>query len=219
MRADGATRVEQGRDPDALHRRHGARQDRVGADDLVRGGVRPPFDQRDPQAGEAVQPRGGAAGDARADDRYVECSHGRDTGQFRAMTTREKSLLLLAVAGFVVPNVMVGVFIAEHGLDLELYFESWFETLPSSQLVVDLVIAFLALVVWASWDGPRTGVDNWWVVIPASLLVGVCFALPLYLYMRERAAELRPRSARFSCALVRPTLRVKPWLRKRLVPR
>jgi hypothetical protein len=103
------------------------------------------------------------------------------------MTTREKSLLLLAVVGFVVPNVMVGIFIAEHGLDLELYFDNWFETLPSSQLVVDLVIAFLALAVWASWDGPRTGVDNWWVVFPASLLVGVCFALPLYLYMRERA--------------------------------
>jgi hypothetical protein len=107
------------------------------------------------------------------------------------MTTREKSLLLLAVVGFVVPNVMLGVFIADNGLDLELYFENWFDTLPSSQLVVDLVIAFLALVVWASWDGPRSGVDSWWVVIPASLLVGVCFALPLYLYMRERAVELR----------------------------
>jgi hypothetical protein len=105
------------------------------------------------------------------------------------MTTREKSLLLLAVAGFIVPNVMVGVFLADHGLDLELYFQNWFDTLPSAQLVVDLVIAFLALVVWASWDGPRTGVDYWWVVIPASLLVGVCFALPLYLYMRERAGS------------------------------
>jgi hypothetical protein len=94
---------------------------------------------------------------------------------------------MLAVAGFIVPNVMVGVFIAEHGLDLGLYFEYWFDTLPAAQLVVDLVIAFLALVVWASWDGPRSGVDNWWVVIPASALVGVCFALPLYLYMRERA--------------------------------
>jgi hypothetical protein len=54
---------------------------------------------------------------------------------------------------------------------------------------VDLVIAFLALVAWASWDGPRSGVDRWWVVIPASLLVGVCFALPLYLYMREKALD------------------------------
>jgi hypothetical protein len=105
------------------------------------------------------------------------------------MTTREKSLLLLAVVGFIVPNVMIAVFIAEHGVDLSLYFDGWFRTLPSSQLVVDLVIAFFALVVWAAWDGPRTGVDNWWVVIPASLLVGVCFALPLYLYMRERALE------------------------------
>ena len=103
------------------------------------------------------------------------------------MTTREK-LLLLTVAGFIVPNVMLAVFIAENGLDFGLYLENWFETLPSSQLVVDLVIAFLALVVWASWDGPRNGVARWWVVIPASLLVGVCFALPLYLYMRERAA-------------------------------
>ena len=105
------------------------------------------------------------------------------------MTTREK-LLLLTVAGFIVPNVMLGLFIADEGLDLSLYFENWFETLPSSQLVADLVIAFLALVVWAAWDGPRNGVDRWWLVIPASLLVGVCFALPLYLYLREKAAGI-----------------------------
>jgi hypothetical protein len=103
------------------------------------------------------------------------------------MTTRAKLLLLLAVVGFVVPNVMVAMFIADHGIDLGLYLENWFETLPSSQLVVDLAIVFSALVVWASWDGPRHGVERWWVVIPASLLVGVCFAAPLYLYMRERA--------------------------------
>jgi len=103
------------------------------------------------------------------------------------MTTRAQLLLVLAVAGFVVPNVMVGVFIADHGVDLGLYLESWFDTLPSSQLVVDLVIVFLAFTAWAAWDGPRTGVDRWWVVVPASMLVGVCFAVPLYLFMRERA--------------------------------
>ena len=106
------------------------------------------------------------------------------------MTTREKSLLLLAVAGFIVPNVMVARLHRRARARSRLYFENWFETLPSSQLVVDLMIAFLALVVWASWDGPRQRRRRWWVVIPASLLVGVCFALPLYLYMRERAAEL-----------------------------
>ena len=135
------------------------------------------------------------------------------------MTTREKSLLILAVAGFVVPNVMVGIFIADHGLDLELYFESWFETLPSAQLVVDLVIAFLALVVWASWDGPRSPASTtggsssrracWWASASRCRSTYTCAS------ERSGQAAFSTRS----CALVRPTLRVKPWLRKRLVPR
>jgi hypothetical protein len=41
--------------------------------------------------------------------------------------------------------------------------------------------------IWASWDGPRSGVRHWWMIIPASALVGICFGLPLYLYMREKA--------------------------------
>ena len=103
------------------------------------------------------------------------------------MTTRMKLLLVLTIVGFVVPNVMLAVFFVEHPGDVGLYFESWFETLPAAQLVVDLVIAFVAFTVWAAWDGPRSGVRRWWLVVPASLLVGVCFAVPLYLYMRERA--------------------------------
>jgi hypothetical protein len=103
------------------------------------------------------------------------------------MHTREKTLLFLTIAGFVVPNAMVAVFVADHGVDIGRYLGDWFETLPSAQLVADLGIAFLAFVAWAAWDGPRSGVRRWWVAIPASLLVGVCFALPLYLLMRERA--------------------------------
>ena len=103
------------------------------------------------------------------------------------MRTRQNILLALTVAGFVVPNAMVVVFVADHGLDVGDYLGDWFETLPAAQLVADLTIAFLAFVAWAAWDGPRTGVRRWWVVVPASLLVGVCFAVPLYLLLRERA--------------------------------
>ena len=105
------------------------------------------------------------------------------------MTNRAKLLLGLTVVGFVVPNAMVGIFIADHGLDVGLYLDSWFETLPAAQLVVDLVIAFCAFFAWTAWDGQRCGVERWWVVMPASLLVGVCFAVPLYLFMRERAGH------------------------------
>lgn len=107
------------------------------------------------------------------------------------MLTREKVLLLLTVAGFAVPNAMVVVYLADHGLEIGRYLGDWFETLPSAQLVADLAIAFLAFVAWTAWDGPRSGVRRWWVTIPASLLVGICFAIPLYLLLRERAVTGR----------------------------
>ena len=109
------------------------------------------------------------------------------------MNTREKLLLTLTVVGFVVPNAMVIVFTAQNGLDPGQFLADCFSTLPSAQLAVDLAICFWAFVVWAAWDGPRSGVDRWWVTIPASLLVGLCFAIPLYLLMRER--ELSASSA------------------------
>lgn len=105
----------------------------------------------------------------------------------RALTTRERVLLVLAVIGFVVPNTMLIVFVAEHGFDAAGYLGDWTETLPAAQLAADLVIAFIAFVLWSVWEGRRLGMDAWWVAIPASLLVGLCFAVPLFLYMRERA--------------------------------
>jgi hypothetical protein len=35
---------------------------------------------------------------------------------------------------------------------------------------------------------------SWWLPVPASLLVGLCFALPLFLLLRERT--IQPEDAR-----------------------
>jgi hypothetical protein len=105
------------------------------------------------------------------------------------MLTRRRFLLVATVVGFAVPNAMVVVFFAEHGVDLGRYLDNWFATLPSAQLVADLVICCVAFIGWSAWDGPRSGVRRWWVTIPATALVGVCFAVPLYLLLRERALD------------------------------
>ena len=105
------------------------------------------------------------------------------------MTIRERALLALAVAGFIAPNAMVVAFVVENGLDVSGYFGEWVESLPAAQLAVDLAIAFLAFALWSAWEGRRRGMGTWWVPIPASLLVGLCFALPLFLLLRERAVR------------------------------
>ncbi len=108
------------------------------------------------------------------------------------MNGRERVLLGLTIVGFLVPNTMLAVFVAEHGLDLGAYFGHWGESLPAAQLAADVSIAFLAFATWAIWEGRRIGMRLWWLPVPASLLVGLCFALPLFLLMRERALAAPP---------------------------
>jgi len=59
-------------------------------------------------------------------------------------------------------------------------------------LALDLSISFVAFALWAAWEGRRLGMRSWWVPVPASILVGLCFALPLFLLLRERALRERP---------------------------
>jgi hypothetical protein len=108
------------------------------------------------------------------------------------MTSRERALLAFTIIGFLVPNTMVIAFIIEHGPDLPEYFSHWGESLPAAQLAADVSIAFGAFALWSVWEGRRIGMRTWWVAIPASLLVGLCFALPLFLLLRERAVRERP---------------------------
>jgi hypothetical protein len=109
-----------------------------------------------------------------------------------SMTWRERALLALAVVGFLVPNTMITMFTIRHGLPLGNYLRHWGESLPATQLAADVIIAFLAFALWAVWEGRRIGMRTWWLPIPASLLVGLCFALPLFLLLRERALHERP---------------------------
>jgi hypothetical protein len=106
-------------------------------------------------------------------------------------SSRERVLLALTVVGFLVPNTMAIVYLADHGLDLGGYFGAWFDSLPAAQLAADLAIAFVAFALWSVWEGRRLGMRHWWIVIPASLLVGLCFALPLFLLLRERLVRER----------------------------
>jgi hypothetical protein len=106
-----------------------------------------------------------------------------------AFMSLRKVLYALAVAGFVIPNAMVIAFIVDHGFAVGLYFTNWVDRLSSAQLLVDLCICAAAFLAWSSVDGPRSGVGRWWYVFPATFLVGLCFAIPLYLLMREDARQ------------------------------
>lgn len=107
------------------------------------------------------------------------------------MNWRERTLLALAIVGFVVSSTMTALFVVRHSLTLDGYFRHWGESLPATQLALDLGIAFVAFALWAAWEGRRLAMRSWWIPVPASILVGLCFALPLFLLLRERALRKR----------------------------
>lgn len=112
------------------------------------------------------------------------------------MSWRERTLLSLTIVGFVVPNAMVSIYFIDHGFDLSAYFSHWGESLPAAQLAADVSIAFLSFALWAAWEGRRIGMRTWGLPVPASLLVGLCFAAPLFLLLREGRSRAIPRPGR-----------------------
>ena len=99
----------------------------------------------------------------------------------------ERLLLVLTLLGFIVPNVFVAIALFGEGLGVGEYFSLWTASVPSTQLLLDLAIAALAFLAWAAVEARRIALSRWWVCIPATFLVGLCFGLPLFLWMRERA--------------------------------
>jgi ABC-type proline/glycine betaine transport system permease subunit len=107
------------------------------------------------------------------------------------MPRREQFLLIATIAGFLMTNVWVIVFVARNGLVMGDYFGAWVGTMPSAQITVDLAMCGVIFLVWSFWDARRERVSRWWLTPLAIFLGGLCMAIPLYLYLRERTISRR----------------------------
>jgi hypothetical protein len=95
--------------------------------------------------------------------------------------------LAMAVIGTVVPWLFFGSFFALNGLDIPLFLKSLFVNGAAGGFSADVLITIVIFWVWSWRDATRHRIARWWLVLPASFCVGLSLALPLYLYLRERA--------------------------------
>lgn len=93
--------------------------------------------------------------------------------------------LVLCVLGLVLPYTQFVPWILQNGLDLPKFVTAMFSNRIASFFALDVVVAAGALLVLILTDGVRSGVRHLWAPIAGTLLVGVSFGLPLYLYLRE----------------------------------
>lgn len=94
------------------------------------------------------------------------------------------------IVGIVVPWYFFSGFIAQHGLALDGFLAALYANDAAGGFSSDIFISATVFWVWSYCDGQKLKVQHWWLVLPATLFVGLSMALPLYLLMRHTKAEL-----------------------------
>lgn len=99
---------------------------------------------------------------------------------------RARLYLVLAVLGLASQLAITAVFLGESGLDLGELGEQVVETTMAVLVLADLTLSALVFLLWMPGEARRAGIDRPW---PYAVAVagGLCFALPLFLWARERA--------------------------------
>jgi hypothetical protein len=98
--------------------------------------------------------------------------------------------LCLCILGFVLPYAVFVPWVAEHGgIPLRLFVQQLFANRISAFFGLDVLVSAIVLLRFATAESARLRIPNRWMVLVATLLVGVSLGLPLFLYLREKQLE------------------------------
>src|SRR5215203_2041836 len=112
--------------------------------------------------------------------------------QSRYGTMNNKNLyLFLSLIGLVLPYWFFFSFLNTNGLNVALLIQQLFANNISTFFAVDLIISIIVFWIYMVGEATKLKMKNGWLYILASLTVGLSFALPLFLYFRERKLETK----------------------------
>lgn len=93
--------------------------------------------------------------------------------------------ILLCVIGAILPYYFFLPFIIENGINLQMITDLLFVNKVSSAFGINALITSIIFVIFISIENRKTKLQNLWIPILASSIVGVSFGLPLYLLLKE----------------------------------
>lgn len=98
--------------------------------------------------------------------------------------------LLLALIGFILPNILVFAESLETG-NILLYahplatLEGMFANRISSVFMIDLLFTVAVFFLWSFQEAKSKGIEKYWISWICTLLFGLAGGFPLFLYQRE----------------------------------
>ena len=97
--------------------------------------------------------------------------------------------LVCCVLGLLLPYSQFVPWLFEHGLNLGLFFRELFANRISAFFATDVIVSAIVLIWFIRSEGERLRVRLLWLPTVGTLFVGVSFALPLFLFLREMTLD------------------------------
>ncbi len=98
-------------------------------------------------------------------------------------------LLLLCGLGIILPLSQFVPWVADHGIDIPLFFRELFSTNIGGFFGMDVIVSAVVLFVFIFYEGRQLTMTRLWIPVVATLSVGVSLGFPLFLYLRQSHLE------------------------------
>jgi len=99
--------------------------------------------------------------------------------------------LTLSLIGLFAPYCFLFKFLGTYGFNIPPLLQQLFTNNISTFFAMDLIISIIVFWIYMIAVATYLLMINWWLYVLTSLTVGLSFALPLFLYFRERTLETR----------------------------
>jgi hypothetical protein len=99
--------------------------------------------------------------------------------------------LVCCVLGLVLPYSQFMPWLLEHGLSITLFCRELFANRISAFFAMDVIVSAIALIWFVQSEGKCLGVRLLWLPTVGTLVVGVSFGFPLFLFLRQMALDRR----------------------------
>jgi hypothetical protein len=93
--------------------------------------------------------------------------------------------LICCVLGLVLPYSQFVPWLLEHGLNVALFIRELFDNRISAFFATDVIVSAIVLIWFIQSEGKRLRVRLLWLPTVGTLLAGVSFGFPLFLFLRQ----------------------------------
>ena len=93
--------------------------------------------------------------------------------------------MICCVLGLVLPYAQFVPWLLEHGLNVTLFIRELFVNRISAFFAMDVIVSAIVLIWFIQSEGKRSRVRLLWLPTVRTLLVGVSFGFPLFLFLRQ----------------------------------